>query len=296
MPLQYQPLARLLHPEGHSDGVSTVCFSPNGLLLASGGMDGRVCVWSMCSNKLLYVFSGRSPVLSLAWLAASNDKLVCGMEDGTIASLTLATDVIRLNGFLAHRFPVERLAICGTQLASGAHKEVKVWARTANGDFKDPTLSGFWAQTLELDAPPRSSYTSGREVRVTSLHWTAAPKCPSVLIVTYLSHGIVAYDARTWNRIRATPVPGYIADASLSTDGKFLVTSNMLTGFELFHMKAPAEVEPLFSFKQDVTARRPIPVRFVHGDHAIIGGTSHSQVNVWDVVSRLKQSLHLSSE
>ena len=70
----------------------------------------------------------------------------------------------------------------------------------------------------------------------------------------------------------------------------------MLTGFELFLMKAPAEVEPLFSFTQDVSAARPIPVRLLHGDHAIIGGTSRGQVNIWDVFSRLKQSLRIGGE
>lgn len=71
-------------------------------------------------------------------------------------------------------------------------------------------------------------------------------------------------------------------------DGRFLAVSNLLTSFELFHMKAPAEIEPLFSFKQDVTARRPLPVRFLHGEHAILGGTLHGQVNMWDLFSRLK--------
>ena len=84
------------------------------------------------------------------------------------------------------------------------------------------------------------------------------------------------------------------ADASLSRDGRLLVVSNMLTGFELFLMKAPAEVEPLFSFKQDVGAGHALPVRFLHGDHAIVGGTSHGQVNLWDIYSRLKQSLRVS--
>ena len=84
------------------------------------------------------------------------------------------------------------------------------------------------------------------------------------------------------------------ADASLTKDGRLLAVSNMLTGFELYLMEAPAEVEPLFSFKQDVSAGRPLPVRYLHGDCAIVGGTSHGQVNVWDVFTRLKQSLCVS--
>ncbi|KAI0737798.1 WD40-repeat-containing domain protein, partial [Daedaleopsis nitida] len=226
--------------------------------------------------KLLYVFSGKSAVLSLVWLERSTDQLVCGMEDGTIATLIICTDNIQLNGFWAHQYPVERLAVSGHYLASGAHREVKIWSKSPDGS---------WAQTVELPTPPQSSYTTGRNIVVTGLHWTSANKRPSVLIVTYMSHGIVAYNARTWKRIRATSVPGSIADTDLSADGRFLVISNMLTGFELFLMKAPAEVEPLFSFTQDVSARRPMPVRFLHGDRAIIGGTSNGQVNIWDVSS-----------
>ena len=89
MPLQYQPSARFQHSEGHQDGITVLTFSPNGLLLASGGLDGRVCIWDMGNLKLQHVFSGKSAVLSLSWLEQSNEHLVCGMDDGTIASLTL---------------------------------------------------------------------------------------------------------------------------------------------------------------------------------------------------------------
>ena len=90
MPLQYQQTARFQHRDGHSDAVAAVAFSPNGLLLASGGLDGRVCVWDVRSSKLLYAFSGKSAVLSLLWLEISNENLVCGMADGTIASLAIS--------------------------------------------------------------------------------------------------------------------------------------------------------------------------------------------------------------
>ncbi|KAI0753041.1 WD40-repeat-containing domain protein [Daedaleopsis nitida] len=291
MPLQYQRTVWLLHSEGHCNGVTTVVFSPNGQLLASGGMDGRVCIWSVPQRKILHVFSGKSAVLSLAWLESANNQLICGMEDGTIASLAITTESIQLDGFWAHQYPVERLAVCGTQLASGAHKEVKIWSQTSEG-----TRMSSWSQVGEVGTPPQSSYTAGCVILVTSLHWTSAPRWPSILLVTYMSHGIVTYDAKTLKRVHATSVPGYIADTSLSSDGRLLAISNMLTGFELFLMKAPAEIEPLFSFTQDVSAGRPLPVRFLHGDLAIIGGTSHGQVNIWDLSSRLKQSLRITGE
>lgn len=47
--------------------------------------------------------------------------------------LTFRQDTIQLNGFWAHKYPVERLAVSGTQLASGAHKEVKIWSQSPEG-------------------------------------------------------------------------------------------------------------------------------------------------------------------
>ncbi|KAH9847484.1 WD40-repeat-containing domain protein [Lenzites betulinus] len=290
MPLQYQQHLRLLHREGHRDAVTTVAFSPSGSFLASGGLDGRVCVWEIGSGKLLHVFAGKSPVLSVVWLDL-DERMVCGMQDGTIASLAISPTLIRLEGFLAHRYPVERLAFKGAYLASGAHKEVKVWSRVSPSDS-----IGTWTLVASLNAPKRSSYTTACDIMVTSLHWTLSPSHPLVLLVTYLNHGIVAFDGRTWARIGGTPLPGYIADASLTRDGRLLAVSNMLTGFELFALKGFVELEPLYSFQQDITTGPPLPVRFLHGDHALIGGSLHGRVNMWDVYSRRKQPLVLDGK
>ena len=148
------------------DAIAVVAFSANGQLLASGGIDGRICVWEVRRGKLLYVFSGKSAVLSLLWLESSNDRLVCGMADGTIAALAIFTvcvvfhsrprsflnilkDLIRLDGFWAHQFPVERLAISGSYLASGAHEEVKIWSYASAGE-----LMGL-VDTLQADSYSR---------------------------------------------------------------------------------------------------------------------------------------------
>ena len=144
MSLAYRKHLQLRHSEGHSDGVTAVSFSSTGDFLASGGLDGRVCVWDMHAGELRYVFSGNSAVLCLEWLPPTL-SIVCGMEDGTLALLSIVhvsakffrhemcddllveQDVMMVNGFWAHQYPVERLAYSGDQLASGAHKEVKVW-------------------------------------------------------------------------------------------------------------------------------------------------------------------------
>lgn len=88
--LQYQQCKKLQHRKGHSDGVTSVAFSPNGQLLASSGMDGQVCIWELRSGKLMYVFAGESAILNILWLEQSSTNLVCGTQDGFILSLAIS--------------------------------------------------------------------------------------------------------------------------------------------------------------------------------------------------------------
>lgn len=67
----------------------------------------------------------------------------------------------------------------------------------------------------------------------------------------------------------------------------------MLTGFEIYAVKGFVELEPLFPFLQAVSGGPPIPVSFLHGDHALMGGTSNGKFNIWDIYSRRKQSIAL---
>lgn len=81
--LHYAQTAHLT--EGHSQGITTVKFNPTGSFLATGSLDGSVCVWDTETWKLLDVYYAESRVTSLAWY--NDTALVCGLEDGIISSL-----------------------------------------------------------------------------------------------------------------------------------------------------------------------------------------------------------------
>jgi WD40 repeat protein len=64
---------------GHSASVATCVFSPDGSLLATGGMDCTIRVWEISTGKILYVLRGHPyPVTALAF----------SPDSGTLASLS----------------------------------------------------------------------------------------------------------------------------------------------------------------------------------------------------------------
>lgn len=83
--LPYEELCRL--KSEHTEPVASVAFSPDGSLLATCGLDGKLCVWNWASNKLLFRFVSKSntAILCCQWRQERNDQIICGLGDGTIA-------------------------------------------------------------------------------------------------------------------------------------------------------------------------------------------------------------------
>lgn len=87
MVLHYQEYHKLAN--GHTKGITKVVFSPDGTHLATGGLDGRICIWDVEEGELCYVYSGTSVVLDLVWHSAS-PGLMCGLADGHIAWMSFS--------------------------------------------------------------------------------------------------------------------------------------------------------------------------------------------------------------
>ena len=88
--MHYLKVADLVDDDlGHTGGVAAVAFSPDGRLLASAGFDAKVCVWGVADCRLLHAFVGAAAILSITWVANSEDTLICGMQDGSLFQLEI---------------------------------------------------------------------------------------------------------------------------------------------------------------------------------------------------------------
>lgn len=58
------------HLQGHSQTVHAVAFSPDGTLLATGGDDGKMIIWSIQDMRPIITQQVQAPLASLAWSAS----------------------------------------------------------------------------------------------------------------------------------------------------------------------------------------------------------------------------------
>ncbi|KAI0643028.1 WD40-repeat-containing domain protein [Trametes meyenii] len=257
---------------------------PDGTYLATGGMDGKLCLWYLETGELAHQYkTATSSVLSLAWTEVAPDTILCGLQNGSVALFRVTPTKLLVHGFWAHRYPVECLAVSGTRLATGGHREIAVWKWNATDQKYD--------RELDLEEPPKTSQNESEPIIVTSLHWTSSDKHACLLFVTYMNHGVHVLDATNWTSLRAVALNGRIASASVTPDGKMYAVSNVSRGFDVYYMTSDA---PFCSFSHKVGVPSPVPVLFIHGGRALMGGSTVGEVDIWAVDLKHKMhSLHL---
>lgn len=71
-------------PQGHTDGITALAFSPDGQTLASAGLDAKVVLWDMATRRPRAVLAGQTrAVNALAFLPGGN-RVATGGEDGIL--------------------------------------------------------------------------------------------------------------------------------------------------------------------------------------------------------------------
>ncbi len=118
---------------GHPKGVAGVAFSPDGTLIASGGLEGVALVREAASGKVRLTLVGHHVAVHGIAFSPDGTRLLCATESGTIQAwdVAIGQEELALKGHEG-----EVYAVCvspdGSRIASaGSDRMVKVWdART----------------------------------------------------------------------------------------------------------------------------------------------------------------------
>lgn len=111
------------------DGVRVVAFSPDGRMLASGGLNNSIKLWDMNTGKVLHTFKKHTNRINSIAFSPDGSILASGSEDHTVKLWDLKTGK-GLSTLEGHGNSISSLAFCpyGRTLASGSSdKTIKLW-------------------------------------------------------------------------------------------------------------------------------------------------------------------------
>ena len=115
---------------GHSHGVWSVAFAPDGLTLASGGAERLVRIWDIETGRLLRSLRGHTADIRSVVFTPDGQTLATASEDRTIRLWNPNTGESKKLLFTRYDHNVVSLSLSpdGLMLARGSHnKDIKIW-------------------------------------------------------------------------------------------------------------------------------------------------------------------------
>ncbi|KAF7502642.1 hypothetical protein GJ744_005417 [Endocarpon pusillum] len=124
--------AELQTLEGHSDWVTSVAFSPNGQLLASGSDDKTIKLWDPTTGELRQTLKGHNGCVQSVTFSPNSRLLASSSDDRTIKLWDPITDEL-CQTLKGHNGRAQSVAFSpnGQLLASSSiDKTIKLWDRS----------------------------------------------------------------------------------------------------------------------------------------------------------------------
>ena len=114
--------------QGHSRGVRSVSFSPDGTKVASGSLDETVKLWHATSGECLRTLEGHSSYVMSVSFSLDGTKVASGSWDKTV-KLWDVTSGECLQTLEGHSWSVKSVSFSsdGTKVAARSRKYYKIW-------------------------------------------------------------------------------------------------------------------------------------------------------------------------
>jgi WD40 repeat protein len=241
---------------GHSHGVWSVAFAPDGLTLASGGVDRLVRMWDIETGRLLRSLRGHTADIRSVVFTPDGQTLATASEDRTIRLWNPNTGESKKLLFTRYDHNVVSLSLSpdGLMLARGSHnKDIKIWEVTTGTELM--TLLGkdqydhHWSVCVAF-SPDGMHLASGTDIGKIKL-WEVLPSGEEKILHnghwkqhdddTSETRGYFVEDDGGFQK----PMDYWIGAMAFTHDAKLLITGSRDQTIKLFDMPLVAEQRTL---------------------------------------------------
>ena len=306
--LQSRPhLVSYLH--GHTDGVRTVVFSPDGHLLASGGRDNQILLWDATSGQATgQTLSGHTGWINALAFSPDGKTLASASEDHTLRLWDVATGAAIGQPLTGHTDAVRSVTFSpdGKTLASAsADSTIRFWDVATGAAIGQP-LTGHtdvvWSVAFSPDGKTLASGSADQTLRL----WDVATRQPIgdpltghqnwVLSVAFspngktLASGSADNTIMLWDVSSRAPIgtpltgdSGWVRSIAFSPDGTQLVSGSVDKTVRLWDVRDLSQATQLDVYQGHTDA--VWSVAFAPNGHLIASASADKQILLWNTVS-----------